>query len=134
MGAVAALAVALSPTACDGCEKTAAAFIHYGAASVMFAILAYFCLGPFRRHTAGKGGKRGLRARIYGLCGWTIILCMVTEVTATVAWTYGVGIPAGITFWTESIALGAFGVAWIVSGKHLRLFAEADELAPRPLA
>ncbi len=32
-----------------------------------------------------------------------------------------------ITFWAEWIALGAFGVAWFVAGKVLRLIADEDE-------
>jgi hypothetical protein len=32
-----------------------------------------------------------------------------------------------LTFWAEAIALGAFGVAWIVAGKYLRPFVDEDE-------
>ncbi len=32
-----------------------------------------------------------------------------------------------VTFWGEAIALGAFGVAWIVAGKYISLIVDKDE-------
>lgn len=32
-----------------------------------------------------------------------------------------------ITYWAEAIALGAFGIAWIVAGKYFKLFVDKDE-------
>ena len=124
---VAGFLMALLPTACDGCEKNAAAILHYVAAAVVFSILAYFCLGPFRRDTQGRGGKKALRAKIYWLCGWAMILCMVGEVAAELLILAGVKPGFNVTYWAEAIALVAFGVAWIVSGKHFGLFADPDE-------
>ena len=32
-----------------------------------------------------------------------------------------------LTYWAEAIALGAFGVAWIVAGKYLPFLVDDDE-------
>ncbi len=45
----AALVVATFPTGCDGCRTGGASIVHYTAAAVLFAILAFFCFVPFRR-------------------------------------------------------------------------------------
>ena len=32
-----------------------------------------------------------------------------------------------ITYWAEAMALGAFGLAWIVAGKYFRPFVDKEE-------
>ena len=54
IASIAAVLVALFPTACDTCETSIVSIIHYVSAGVLFSVLAYFCLGPFRRKTRGQ--------------------------------------------------------------------------------
>jgi hypothetical protein len=42
-------------------------------AFILFSILTYFCLGPFRKNTKGKGGKKGRRSIIYLICGLIMV-------------------------------------------------------------
>lgn len=44
----AAILVALFPTACYTCDVDLNSTIHYVSAVLLFGILTYFCLGPFR--------------------------------------------------------------------------------------
>ena len=124
---LATIFVAIFPTSCDLCKTDIISNIHYVAAAILFAILAYFCFGPFRRNTKDKGGKKGRRSKIYFVCGWIIVGCIlgviVTKITQPGASTQALS----VTFWAEAIALGAFGVAWIVAGKSKLLSFLVDD-------
>lgn len=127
VAAFAAILVALFPTSCDACSTNVAAIVHYVSALVLFSTLAFFCFGPFRLHTKGKGGKKGRRSKMYLLCGWIMVGCMVAVVAANIAFSKQAASQLRITFWAEAVALWAFGVAWMVSGKAIKLFADKDE-------
>ncbi|MCM1982039.1 hypothetical protein [Lyngbya confervoides] len=128
VASIAAIGVAIFPTACKDCPGSPTATLHYLAAALLFVILAYFCFIPFRQDIKGKRGKKGLRSKIYLLCGTTMILCMAAMVIANAVLPGDVVESAKIIYWGEAIALGAFGIAWIVSGKASRLIAEEDEV------
>lgn len=57
IASLAAMAVALCPTSSDLCEIDTLSIIHAIAAFVLFSILVFFCFGPFRYGTKGKGGE-----------------------------------------------------------------------------
>ncbi len=124
---IAAICVALFPTACTGCESDLTSKIHGVAAAVLFLILAYFCFGPFRKNTKGQGGKKGRRSKFYLGCGIVMLASMLFGVVAR--FTLGKkGIDAtSIIFWVEAIALSAFGVAWIVAGKILKVLTDDED-------
>jgi hypothetical protein len=113
----AAMVAALYPTSCDVCAADLISTIHYLAAVILFGILAYFCLGPFRKNTKGQAGKKGRRAKIYFICGWIIVACMLTIGITKLAMTEEARNSLYITYWGESLALWTFGIAWIVAGK-----------------
>ncbi len=131
LAALAALLVATWPTACGGdctltpppacCRPAWVAAVHYGAAAGLFSILAWFCLGPFRKIDEGTTPtvKEQRRRRLYGLCGITMIACMAAIAVSKLALPDDIADTLQITFWGEAMALGAFGVAWIVAGKWL---------------
>ena len=127
VAALAALCVAVFPTTCSDCQATPVSWIHYIAAVILFSILAYFCLGPFRERTKGQPGKKGRRAKIYFVCGWTIILCMLAAVLAKAVLPADLADKLEVTFWAEAIALVAFGVAWITAGKFIPLLVDDSE-------
>ena len=137
LAAVAALGVALFPCGCDG-EEEIVPGLHYLCATVMFAILAYFCY-LFLRRALEKGHARAkLRAVIYAVCGIVIVLC-------SLALGYNGMTDAslservdGFVFWAESAALWAFGISWLTASHVLPGVNRPDErfrlLAPRPAA
>jgi hypothetical protein len=96
-------------------------FIHTGFAAMMFLALAYFCIFLFRRSSPEKPFTRRKRHRnaIYGACGLLIIVCMVTMVSLTVGAMIRERRPSPLLFWCESLALMAFGVAWLTKGEGI---------------
>lgn len=125
--AIAALLIALYPTAKDSCESSMTSTVHGAAAVALFAILTYFCFGPFRRNTKGQGGKKGVRAKLYFLCGSVMAAALVTGLAGQ--WLLACELVArlNLIFWVEAVALTAFGVAWIVAGKIIPLVVDDDE-------
>lgn len=122
-----AIIVALVPTPCNTCSGDINSTIHYSAAVLFFAILAYFCFGPFRRKIKGKGGKKGARSKIYLICGTIMVICMLTALLGKLILDSDTFNHLAITFWAEAIALNAFGIAWIVAGKYIPLVTEEEE-------
>lgn len=124
IAALAAICVAIFPTTCINCDTDTKAIVHYGAAAVLFSILAYFCLVSFRKKTKGKKGKKGMRSKIYLSCGLVIIGAIATML-------FNLFIPfdegVNIVFWSETVALSAFGIAWIVAGKVLPFLVDKED-------
>ena len=124
---VAAIFVALFPTACSECGSNLTSTIHAAAAVTLFAILAYFCFGPFRENTKGQIGKKRRRSRIYFASGCVMVGCMLIGLIAKLTLSDETVDAKSIIYWVEAIALGTFGVAWIVAGKSLSIFVDEDQ-------
>lgn len=124
---VAAILVAIYPTACDSCASSPTGTVHYLAAAALFGILAYFCLFPFRVNTKGQKGKKGRRDRIYVICGSAIIVCLLGALIAKLAMPDTELIASGFTFWAEWGALWSFGFAWLVAGKSIDWLVDKNE-------
>ncbi len=128
IASVAAVFVASFPTACDGCQTGVVSIVHYAAATVLFSILAYFCFVPFRKGIKKQGGRKARRNVIYLACGSVMIGCMVVIFAANNMMPEELVQKLRVTYFGEAVALMAFGVAWIASGKTFRLIADDDEL------
>lgn len=136
LAAAAAAGVAIFPTLCGkiacasqcvACASQTSANIHYLSAAMMFGVLAYFCLGPFRDKTKTHGAMFDRRRKVYWFCGWSIILSFVIGIV--VIWLFNDFLPEdhSILLWVETAALWAFGIAWIVSGKTFSFIANDKE-------
>jgi hypothetical protein len=126
VASLAAICVAFFPTTCDQCDINVISVIHYVAAATLFIILAYFCFGPFRLKAKNQTGKKGLRSKIYLVCGWIMVGCMLTMLVAKL-FPYEIIKRLSVTYWAEAIALCAFGFAWIVAGKYFRIFVDKKD-------
>ncbi len=133
---IAAFLVAFNPTSenqrCDGCDIEATTIIHFTAAFILFLILICFCFFFFwmgKNGTRGAVGKKGRRSKVYITCGFIMIGAILSvPITDLIETMFSVSVPWQKLFWAEGIALVAFGVAWIVSGKSFKLIADEDEL------
>ena len=124
---IAGILVALFPTYCPTCSSDPTSKIHFVAAVTLFAILAYFCFGPFRKNTRNQKGKKRLRSGIYIACGVLMVGCLVVGSIVWFALTEDTLAANGIIYWVETIALSAFGFAWIVAGKYFRIFVDEEQ-------
>ena len=135
--AFAAFCIALFPTSCDGCDVSYVSVIHYLAAGILFSILSAFCFVFFRtdiKRTEGintcKGvpqtSKQKLRSGIYLVCGWVMVLSIITMLVFLIPALKHLKFILQVTFWGELIALSAFGIAWFTAGK-LWFLADKDE-------
>lgn len=125
---LAAILVAVFPTSCDTCASTTSGSIHYASAAILFSILAYFCLFPFRVNTKGQTGKKGRRDLIYVVCGLVIIVCLLIAAFTKFILpgeTYAI---LHVTYWAEFGALWAFGFAWLVAGKTFPWLVDDEEI------
>ena len=127
VAAVAAVTVALFPTSKASCESSPTSTVHMVAAVIMFLILAYFCFGPFRKNTKGKGGKAGRRAKLYFVCGSVIVASMLVGLAGNLLLDCETVVRIDLIYWVETAALIAFGVAWIVAGKIIPWLVDEEE-------
>jgi hypothetical protein len=122
-----AVLVALFPTSSVACVSSQSSIIHGIAAITLFLILMYFCFGPFRENTKGKGGKKGIRAKLYFLCGMVMLAAMLAGLISKLVFSCQTVNDWNITYWVEAVALGAFGLAWIVAGKIIPIIVDEQE-------
>jgi hypothetical protein len=110
-----AIGLALFPTTPDhdvtAWDRTSGV-LHWVFAAVFFLALAYFCLRLFP-HDGEQPPGTGV---VYRVCGVVILACLVL---IAVTKTFGL-LPALLpALWLESVAVWAFGVAWLVKGQTL---------------
>lgn len=98
--------------------------LHYISAAFLFLFLAYYSFYVFTRVVPGQhrtqdgtlSPVKRTRNRFYRWSGIIIVLCIVAmAANAFFKWPWWDGLHA--TFWCETFALWAFGVAWMVKGR-----------------
>jgi len=115
LGGVFALFTALFPvTSTSSAIRT----IHLVAASLLFAVFAYFSLVIFRKGVAiaQQTTMKKKRNKIYLYCGIIIITAIILGglslvIDRVASYKYN------LLFWGETIALWAFGYSWLVKGE-----------------
>ena len=96
-------------------------FAHTAFAALMFLALAYFCIFLFRRSSPeGKFTRRKRhRNAIYGVCGFIIVVGMIVMVSLTLRPIAHWLRPLHPLLCCESLALIAFGIAWLTKGEGI---------------
>lgn len=147
LAGVFAAGVVLCPTRPDGAVGRAVqvlSILHFGFAALMFATLAIFCLVLFRRTPADRKpdvealdevsraasllsrrkvpvhGQKQRRNRVYCVCGWIIVGCIAGIAAYKAAqkmWPWLDHLQG--VFVLETVALAAFGLAWMVKGEAI---------------
>jgi hypothetical protein len=122
-----AVGVALFPTAREGTKASggakAVAYFHLGFAGVLFVLLGVFSFFLFTKTDNPDHITRAKRRRnqVYRTCGaiigLAIVLIFVAEVVKPARSLHAL-------FWLESVAVGSFGVSWLVKGEFLGLLAD----------
>jgi hypothetical protein len=96
-------------------------FAHTAFAALMFLAIAYFCLFLFRRSSPHRKPTRSKQHRnvIYTVCGVVIVVCICLIVIFTLNGVARSHRPFNPLLVSESIALEAFGVAWLTKGERI---------------
>ena len=120
LASIFAIGVALFPTSYNEDHVTGTGPLHLACAGLLFLTLAYFCIELFTRTTAEKPSKqKRQRNVIYYTCGYAILVCILLIAVAALP-------PIKLSvehlnprFWLESIAIVAFGLAWLTKGEAI---------------
>jgi hypothetical protein len=116
-----AIGVALLPTTPDGGARRAQIIgsFHLAFAGLLFLTLAYFCLKLFTlTDPEGTPTRRKLqRNTVYRVCGYLILASIFLIAVAAFPPVKDHVVAFKPRFWLESVAVVAFGVAWLAKGE-----------------
>ena len=117
---------------CRGLSESLAAFgptndiipnvltFHYLFAGVLFGILIYFCWFSFQRSTGGEDPNWKLvRNGTYRALAFIMAVAIAVIVATNFGSWNAVTKPYHPTFWGETVALMAFGTAWLIRSRAL---------------
>jgi len=117
LAALFALGIAFFPTVPEG-KYNAAATIHFISAAVFFIILAGMSFFLFTRSKPDPTKRKIIRNKIYIGCGLVMIVCLVAILIFYIF--FNEKRPdSRLVFWSETIALIAFGISWLTKGGTL---------------
>ena len=93
--------------------------VHTAFAALMFLILSYICIVLFRKTSPERPftHRKRHRNRIYAVCGLIMVACMILMVGLTIRSVVERRHPSHWLFWSESLSLCAFGIAWLTKGE-----------------
>jgi len=117
-----AIGVALCRTSpCPG-DTDLIGILHLVFATVLFLTLAYFCLKLFTLNATDLVDhpitRRKLqRNNVYRVCGWTILSCIALIAIVNIPSVKTLVESLTPVFWLESLAIIAFGFAWLIKGE-----------------
>ncbi|WP_410583022.1 DUF998 domain-containing protein [Amycolatopsis sp. lyj-108] len=121
IAAVAAVGVALFPTTPSNGDRAdeIIGLLHLGFAAVFFLTLAFFCIVLFTKSDKEiPGARKPERNRLYVASGVIMLVCLALIVLCGLVFDAETRslYPA---LWLESVAILAFGVAWLTKGGTL---------------
>lgn len=109
-----AICVAFFPTTANG-PLDFSGKIHFFSAACFFILLAAISLFLFTRSRAYYSDNKTTRNKIYILCGVIMLVCLVA--IAVYFQLYDMeSTGSSFVFWTETVALLAFGISWLTKG------------------
>lgn len=121
LAGIAAIGVGLFPMAPEDPSSTAAlvGVLHLVFASIFFLTIAFFAIFLFRRSSEMGPNERKLRRnRLYLTCGVVIIGCLLA-IAAVHQFFNAQTAAVHPELWLESIAVMAFGIAWLTKGEAI---------------
>jgi hypothetical protein len=116
---VGAVGVALFPTPPDNPSTgaTIAGYLHFASGTVMFISLIVIALWLFRKTGPGVPTRvKVLRDRVYLISGLVMLVSLALGGIVSLPFASGLN-SINPLFWLETIAIVAFGVAWLVKGQ-----------------
>jgi hypothetical protein len=103
-------------------QNAAIAKLHWTLAALLFLTLAYFCLALFTETGPDQKPTRQKLQRniVYRVCGYAILaaIALIGVVNFVPAFRSQLA-PLSPEFWLESVAVVAFGLAWLTKGEAI---------------
>lgn len=134
LGGIAAFTAALFPITRDCTPADTSTHIHNVGAILLFVVLGYFCLWPFRKRAEiSKSDKAPRRLKLYIFCGAGIYAILVFLIVINILISQELlscellNIKYRVIFVAEFFMLIFFGLAWFVAGKWWFLSYYVDE-------
>ena len=95
--------------------------VHLSFAALLFLTLAYFSIVLFTETDPHKKPthQKLQRNAVYRICGYTILACIFFVVAVKLPPVRAFVEPLTPVFWLESVAIVAFGVAWLIKGETI---------------
>jgi hypothetical protein len=93
--------------------------VHFGSAFLLFCVFIFFSLKLFTLGVkeAERTREKDTRNKVYIICGWVMILCIVSIGLSRWLMAATQREATNITFWLESVALLAFAISWLTKGR-----------------
>ena len=114
IGGILAVAIAFCPTTECG-KLDLMGIFHFIFAAVFFTLLALYSIFVFTRKSGKITRQKRTRNKIYIACGIIMILSMIA-IGIYVMFIESESRKYPVTFWSETIALAAFGLSWLTKG------------------
>jgi hypothetical protein len=125
LAGVAAVGIAMFPCSCGGHPQIVPG-VHYVSAAIMFGVLAFFCYVFLRRAWPKPTVQERVRAIVYAICGLAMVVAIVAIGIDAVTGALSQSFPS-FTFWAETTALVAFGIAWLTASRILPVITAPNE-------
>jgi hypothetical protein len=96
--------------------------IHWSCAALLFLTLAYFCFALFTLTDPDRSPtqQKLQRNTVYRVCGWVILVSIALIGIVNLVPTMRNSLDSiSPEFWLESVAVVAFGAAWLVKGEAI---------------
>ena len=101
--------------------------VHYAAAAAMFAALAFFCFGFYRRAMAKGHPRAKVRAAIYALCGAIMFLSVVALAANAISHERLALEYSRLVYLGEAGGLVSFGISWLTASRTLPILTTREE-------
>ncbi len=107
-------------------------YLHFGAATVFFVILALMSLFLFTKSEPKPTPEKKRRNKVYVACGIVILLCIAFIAAGKILLSASFERATSFVFWAEAVAVVAFGVSWLVKGEAILKDASVRRPAQTP--
>jgi hypothetical protein len=112
LAGISALCTAFFPTVKEG-PLNLSANIHFVTAAIFFVTLAFISLFLFTKGNSNPTPQKKSRNLIYRGCGLVMVASLIALILFFMFFSSNT---SKFAFWTETLALIAFGISWLVKG------------------
>jgi hypothetical protein len=114
-----ALGIAFFPTAPVDGDENLISIMHFTCTGVFFALLSFMAIVLFTKSKGHKTAEKIKRNRVYRVCGIIMAICVLCVPLSNITVIFEkIGALKPILIF-ETLALTAFGIAWLIKGEFL---------------